>query len=70
MLRIFQEALTNVARHADATKVTVVLKRTIRRLNMEIGNNGKGFQNADITSPLPLGLMAGASGYLTKAERR
>lgn len=57
MFRIFQEALTNVARHANATKVTVVLKRTARRLNMEIRDNGKGIQGTDITSPLSLGLI-------------
>jgi len=42
--RIFQESLTNVARHAAATRVDAFLTSSNGRLNMEIRDNGKGFE--------------------------
>jgi PAS domain S-box-containing protein len=46
IFRIFQETLTNVARHADATRVTVKMERTPQELVMEVQDNGKGFDAA------------------------
>ena len=57
MFRIFQEALTNVARHANATSVTVVLKRGVRSLRLEIKDNGKGIQDKEIAGPTSFGLI-------------
>ena len=41
--RIFQEALTNVARHAAATRVDACLTAGGDALFIEIRDNGKGF---------------------------
>jgi len=57
MFRIFQEALTNVARHANATSVTVTLKRGVRSLRLEIKDNGKGIQDKEVAGPTSFGLM-------------
>ena len=44
LYRIVQEALTNVAKHAGASKVKVDLKRTTtNELKLTINDNGKGF---------------------------
>lgn len=43
LFRMFQESLTNVARHADATKVTAVLQTNNNNLLFSIHDNGKGF---------------------------
>jgi len=43
LFRIFQEALTNVARHSGATEVKIYLKLNNNKLVMEIVDNGKGF---------------------------
>jgi signal transduction histidine kinase len=43
MMRITQEALMNVYRHADATKVTVMLSSGRDGLALTIRDNGKGF---------------------------
>lgn len=40
--RIFQEALTNIARHADATQVVVRLRSDQHHFTMEICDNGCG----------------------------
>jgi signal transduction histidine kinase len=46
LFRIAQEALTNVARHARATEVTVTLSRTGDRICLEISDNGQGFDTS------------------------
>ena len=44
IFRIFQEALTNVVRHANATKVRVSLKQDGDRVVLRIRDNGKGIE--------------------------
>jgi signal transduction histidine kinase len=41
--RIFQEALTNIGKHAQATKVSVVVERNGRRVSLLVEDDGKGF---------------------------
>lgn len=43
LLRIAQEAITNIVRHAAATEVEIQLHFTRRRVKMEIADNGRGF---------------------------
>jgi len=43
LYRIVQEALTNVARHADASTVSVLLERQANRLMVIVEDDGKGF---------------------------
>lgn len=57
VFRIFQEALTNIARHAEATKVRISLERKNSRFEMKIRDNGKGIKQKDILSPSSLGLI-------------
>ena len=45
VFRIYQEVLTNVARHAEATKVTTTLTYVKDLLTLTIEDNGKGFDN-------------------------
>ncbi|HUX91917.1 MAG TPA: PAS domain S-box protein [Gallionellaceae bacterium] len=44
VFRIVQEALTNVARHAAASKVRIVVEERDDEIHLEITDNGKGFQ--------------------------
>jgi signal transduction histidine kinase len=46
LLRIAQEALNNVRKHADATVVTIEVTQTSDRLEMTIRDNGVGFDPA------------------------
>ena len=41
--RIFQEALTNIGRHAQATHICIEIKKTGNDVSFVIGDNGKGF---------------------------
>lgn len=49
LYRVVQEALTNIARHADATKVTLELKVDERQklIGLKITDNGIGLENPD-----------------------
>jgi PAS domain S-box-containing protein len=57
LFRIFQETLTNVARHAKATRVEVVLQKQRDRLVLQIRDNGRGFDQADPSLSKSLGLL-------------
>lgn len=48
--RIFQEALTNIGKHAEADKISVTVKRQSRRATFTITDNGKGFQVSEALS--------------------
>lgn len=49
--RIAQEALTNVARHAGATEVSVSVVMKAERLVLTVSDNGRGFELARYQSP-------------------
>lgn len=56
LFRIFQEALTNIAKHAGATRVTVSLRRQRQHLTLGICDNGRGITPADRLKPQSFGL--------------
>jgi len=56
LFRIYQEALTNIARHAQATQVDAVLTQEENRIVLEIRDNGKGFRMEDMAGKKTLGL--------------
>jgi len=64
LLRIAQEALTNVRRHAQATKVTVKLENTPQTVEMMVKDNGQGFTLLD-----PEDLPPGYHGLTIIRER-
>ncbi|MBX2924803.1 MAG: HAMP domain-containing protein [Chitinophagaceae bacterium] len=57
MFRIFQECLTNVARHARATRIDVLVKEKEKILAMIIADDGKGFDSQAVEKPQTLGLL-------------
>jgi len=56
IFRIFQEALTNIARHSDADKVNISLLTDQSNLNLEITDNGKGISTEQIKDFKSLGI--------------
>ena len=53
LLRITQEALTNVRRHAQATEVEVKLEHTPQAVEMIVRDNGQGFNLTDLEESPP-----------------
>jgi PAS domain S-box-containing protein len=57
--RIVQEALTNVARHADVNQVAVRVWSTADRLNVQIDDRGRGFDPEAVLSYPQTGGLTG-----------
>jgi two-component system sensor histidine kinase UhpB len=57
VFRIFQEILTNVGRHANASRVRVHLKLAHRHLVLEVKDNGKGISRDKISGGESFGLL-------------
>ncbi len=57
LFRIVQEALTNVARHAKATEVKVVLSKNYDNIELKIVDNGIGINEKESNNPKSLGLL-------------
>lgn len=55
--RIFQELLTNIARHAKASEARVRLGCHGGRLILEVRDNGLGIMGSDIDNPKSLGIL-------------
>lgn len=74
LFRVFQEALTNVAKHAQATQVSIRLGASGDNLTLEISDNGRGISAEDMHKPKSFGLrgiresMIGLGGYLELAR--
>ena len=62
LFRVCQEALTNVSRHAQATRVIVRLSRKRQSLTLEVRDNGRGIADQELSDP-------GAFGILGMRER-
>lgn len=57
LFRILQEALTNIALHAEATESSVRLGEEDGLLCLEIRDNGRGFQEARLAPGASLGIV-------------
>jgi signal transduction histidine kinase len=57
IFRIFQESLTNVARHAQATRVEALLKEETDRVIFQVFDNGRGFDPEEAKARKSLGLV-------------
>ena len=56
LFRIFQEALTNISKHAQPTLVNVNLYHSDQTAEMIIADNGKGMEQSDQMKPNSFGL--------------
>lgn len=57
VFRVFQEILTNIARHANASKVQVNVQINGSELNMTVADNGVGFNTEIIKNIKSLGII-------------
>ncbi len=55
--RIFQETLTNIIRHAEATRVEVHLAQNERELMLSVRDNGRGISEREIVHARSIGLI-------------
>ena len=64
LFRIFQEALTNIAKHAGATRVEVELDTDADMVTLRVHDNGSGIVGADLAKPQAFGIL----GMLERAR--
>ena len=57
LFRIFQETLTNVARHAQATRVDASFQQEGKTLVLTVQDNGRGITESELNDPHSLGLL-------------
>jgi signal transduction histidine kinase len=57
LFRILQETLTNVARHAKASKIAIKFCEDNGNMVLQIADNGKGISESQISDPKSLGLL-------------
>jgi PAS domain S-box-containing protein len=57
VFRMLQETLTNVARHAAATSVEIVLEVRHEAITLRVADNGRGISATERTNPHSLGLV-------------
>jgi len=58
IFRILQEILTNIIRHACATRVNISLKEEGSSIVLKVRDNGVGISNRQITNPKSFGLIS------------
>ncbi len=57
VFRIFQEILTNIARHAGASLVIISLQQEDGDLTLQVSDNGRGITECNIDDTKSLGLL-------------
>jgi signal transduction histidine kinase len=57
VFRILQESLTNIMRHANATRVTITFEQETDHYRMEIKDDGAGIQADDLDNSNSLGVL-------------
>ena len=57
IFRIFQETLTNILKHAEASKVSVDVRVSGGKLTLNVRDNGKGITDAQMSKPQSFGLL-------------
>jgi len=57
IFRIFQEAITNIVRHAEASHISVRLEQQANAVLLEVADNGKGVSRRQITDRHSLGIL-------------
>ena len=66
LYRVLQEAITNIARHADATRVAVLFEAREKEVSMIVEDNGRGFSPTEAVAP---GIPSKRLGLLGIRER-
>ncbi len=65
--RIVQEAITNTVRHAKATEISILAEQRGDALEIEVRDNGVGFDLAEARQRAALGASAGILGMIERA---
>lgn len=68
LFRIAQEAMSNVARHSGASRLSIDLLQTDGRVTMTLTDDGRGFDSSAMTSDADPGRRLGLAGMQERAS--
>jgi len=57
VMRIIQEGVTNIIRHAQASRVTITIRQSVKELVLDVSDNGCGITPEQMASAKSYGLM-------------
>jgi signal transduction histidine kinase len=57
LFRVFQEALTNIAKHAGATRIEIELEADADSVTLQVHDNGRGIADKDLTKSQTFGIL-------------
>lgn len=57
LFRVYQEALTNITKHAEAKRVTTTLICETNFVQLQVTDDGKGFAKAEINNNIAFGIL-------------
>lgn len=57
IFRIFQETLTNITRHAHASRISVALQQIDGSVFLTVKDNGKGIEKDELSNPKSFGII-------------
>ncbi len=57
VFRVFQEALTNVMRHAGATEIRIELTAGNGKVSLTVQDNGRGIREEELSKPQSFGII-------------
>ena len=66
--RVLQEALNNVAKHSQATLVSVSLRKTVNGIELAVQDNGVGFDESGVSQPAATRRGVGLASMRERAE--
>lgn len=69
LLRVMQELVTNIIKHAHATHVQVHLRHTHKKLILRVNDNGRGFDPAQLKAGIGLQSLELRMQYLNATHR-
>jgi len=68
IFRIFQESLTNIAKHAQAGKVQLAIRKSDSEVFLEVEDDGQGFEATQVLSHYSLGKGLGLGALNERAK--
>ena len=68
IFRVLQEALNNIAKHSDANLVQIYLSKSDKRIELQINDNGYGFDMERLKSANSLKKGFGITGMKERTE--
>lgn len=69
LIRVVQELITNIIKHAQATSIEIILRHSQKSIALRVNDNGQGFDTSVLKQGLGLGSLEMRAQYLNGRYR-